>query len=381
MTDSIHPSSYEIGVSDGTAQDLILRISGQMNVSTAGSMIRELDLLMKQRSPASLTVDLEGVSYLDDFGVLVLCELKNRMTSCDGGFRLANANDRVKEFLALLKFDAIDERASIPRKQTPSMFVRLGDGVFRFTSDLRFMLTFTGSVCLALLRILLHPKSLRMDDTVDQMQRTGVDALPIVALISLLLGLIIAFMSSIQLKQFGADIYVASLVGLAMTRELGPIMTAIIVAGRSGSAYAAEIGTMKISEEIDALSTMGFDPTLFLAVPRVLASLVMVPLLTLFSDLFGMGGGLIVSVAMLDITTNTYVAQTLRTLTLFDVTWGLAKSAAFAVLIAWVSCLRGFQARGGPASVGQVTTSAVVSSIFLIILMNSIFSVIYSYWF
>jgi phospholipid/cholesterol/gamma-HCH transport system permease protein len=220
-----------------------------------------------------------------------------------------------------------------------------------------------------------------MDDTVEQMQRTGVDALPIVGLISLLLGLIIAFMSSIQLKQFGADIYVASLVGLAMTRELGPIMTAIIVAGRSGSAYAAEIGTMKISEEIDALATMGFDPTLFLAIPRVLASFVMVPFLTLFSMLFGMGGGLIVSVAMLDITTDTYVAQTFRTLTLFDVGWGLIKSAAFAILIAWVSCLRGFQAKGGPASVGRVTTSAVVSSIFLIILMNSLFSVIYSYWF
>jgi phospholipid/cholesterol/gamma-HCH transport system permease protein len=381
MTKTNHSSSYEVGISEDSAQGLNVRISGQMNASTAGSLLRELDLLMKRRAPASLTVDLERVSYLDDFGVLVLYELKSRMKSRDGGFHLANVNAREQKFLDLLKFDAVDERVSAPRKTGRNMFVRLGDGVFRFISEFRFMLTFTGSVCLAFLRIGLHPKSLRLDDSVDQMQRTGVDALPIVALISLLLGLIIAFMSSIQLKQFGADIYVASLVGLAMTRELGPIMTAIIVAGRSGSAYAAEIGTMKISEEIDALSTMGFDPTLFLAAPRVLASLVMVPFLTLFSMLFGMGGGLIVSVGMLDITTDTYVAQTLRTLTLLDVGWGLAKSAAFAILIAWVSCLRGFQAKGGPAGVGQVTTSAVVSSIFLIILMNSIFSVIDSYWF
>jgi phospholipid/cholesterol/gamma-HCH transport system permease protein len=194
------------------------------------------------------------------------------------------------------------------------------------------------------------------------------------------MGLIMAFMSSVQLRQFGANIYVASLVSLAMTRELGPIMTAIIVAGRSGSAYAAEIGTMKVSEEIDALYTMGFDPTRFLVVPKVLASIVVVPLLTLFSDVFAILGGLVVGVLTLDLTANAYMAQTLKTLSLFDVFLGFSKSVVFALLIAWVGCLRGFQVKGGAASVGQATTSAVVSGIFLIILFNSAFSVILRYW-
>ena len=189
-----------------------------------------------------------------------------------------------------------------------------------------------------------------------------------------------AFMSSVQLQQFGANIYVANLVSLSMTRELGPIMTAIIVAGRSGSAYAAEIGTMKVSEEVDALFTMGFDPTRFLVVPKIIAAVTVVPFLTLFSDVFAIFGGLIVGVTMLDLTVSSYVTQTIKSLDLFDVFWGFMKSGVFALLISWIGCLRGFQVRGGAEAVGRATTSAVVSSIFLIIVTDSIFSVILRYW-
>ena len=187
-------------------------------------------------------------------------------------------------------------------------------------------------------------------------------------------------MSSVQLQQFGANIYVASLVSLAMTRELGPIMTAIIVAGRSGSSFAAEIGTMKISEEVDALFTMGFDPVRFLVVPKMLAAVVMVPILILFSDIFAIVGGMLVGVFMLDLTASSYINQTIKTLRLFDVFWGVLKGALFAALVAGIGCLRGFQVRGGAASVGQATTSAVVTSLFFIILTDSLFSVILRYW-
>jgi phospholipid/cholesterol/gamma-HCH transport system permease protein len=212
------------------------------------------------------------------------------------------------------------------------------------------------------------------------MQKTGVNALPIVGLISFLLGLVIAFMSSLQLRQFGANVYVASLVGIAMVSELGPIMTAIVVAGRSGSAFAAEIGTMKISEEIDALLVLGFDPTVFLAVPRIVASVLVVPLLTLFADLFAIAGGLLVGVFVLDLTINTYMAKTLDSLTLFEIGWGLAKSVVFAVIVVLVGCFRGFQTRGGADAVGNAATSAVVSGIFLIILVDSVFAISRSYW-
>ncbi|MFP3928998.1 MAG: MlaE family ABC transporter permease, partial [Desulfobacteraceae bacterium] len=217
-------------------------------------------------------------------------------------------------------------------------------------------------------------------DALLTMQKTGVDALPIVGLISLLLGMILAFMSSVQLKQFGADIYVASLVSLAMVRELGPVMTAIIVAGRSGSAFAAEIGTMKVSEEVDALFTMGFDPTRFLVVPKMLAIAFMTPFLTLFADLFAIIGGLLVATTLLDLTINAYISETIRFLGVKDIIWTFIKSVSFAFLIAWIGCLRGFQVRGGADSVGRATTSAVVSSIFLIIVADSVFAVIRVYW-
>jgi phospholipid/cholesterol/gamma-HCH transport system permease protein len=212
------------------------------------------------------------------------------------------------------------------------------------------------------------------------MEKTGVNALPIVALISFLLGLVIAFMSSLQLAQFGANIYVASLVGIAMVSELGPIMTAIVVAGRSGSAYAAEIGTMKIAEEIDALTVMGFDPVLFLVVPRMLAALVVIPILTFFSDIFAILGGLLVGVTLLDLTANAYLSQTLKALSLFEVCWGASKSVVFALIISWIGCLKGFETRGGADAVGNAATSAVVTSIFLIILFDSAFAIIRSYF-
>jgi len=380
MDSSKGQESWGFETSDDRKGGLILRLTGRMDSANAGAMLRDLGPFIHTKAPISLIVDLSEVTYVDDFGVLVLIQLRHMMTAQSGSFSLIHVSDRVREILSLLHFDDLTEKIPLTRKQVPNIFIRLGDATLRHINDLRYLTSFTGSVFLALLYVCRHPRSLRKEDTVLAMQKTGVDALPIVGLISFLLGLIIAFMSSVQLRQFGADIYVASLVSLAMTRELGPIMTAIIVAGRSGSAFAAEIGTMRISEEIDALFTMGFDPTRFLAIPKVIASLVVVPLLTLFSDVFAILGGLVVGVLMLDLTANAYMAQTFVTLAPFDVFLGVLKSAVFAFLISWIGCFRGFRVQGGAAGVGEATTSAVVSSIFLIILTDSVFSIILRYW-
>ena len=375
---NLQSCSYEISNGDDGAKTL--HIQGRMDAATAAETIAGIKSILRPPLPAALIVDLEKVTYLDDFGALVLVELKNLLAGQKSQLHIKNADQRVKEILTILKYDAIGKPAEPPRKSSPNMLVRLGEAVFGQAADLNFIFSFIGSVCLSLIHACLHPRSLRFDDILFSMKKVGVDALPIVGLISFLLGLIMAFMSSVQLQQFGANIYVASLVSLAMVRELGPIMTAIIVAGRSGSAFAAEIGTMKISDEIDALFTMGFDPTRFLVVPKILASVITVPILTLFSDLFAIMGGLVVGVFMLDLTTNAYMTQTLKTLSLFDVFWGFLKAAVFALLIAGIGCLRGFQVRGGAAEVGQATTSAVVSSIFLIILADAVFAVILRYW-
>jgi phospholipid/cholesterol/gamma-HCH transport system permease protein len=370
-------SQYEI--SENPDGGTLLQIYGNMDATNAGSMIEELTALLKDYSLSSLTVDLAKVEYLDDFGTLVLAELKKMMANENGGFRIINSNRKIEELLSILHFDSLSGEILIEKKRSPGVFIRVGEATFQHISDLKYAISFIGSMILSLIHICRHPRSLRADDTILYMQKVGVDGLPIVALISFLMGLIMAFMSSVQLQQFGANVYVASLVGLAMTRELGPIMTAIIVAGRSGSAFAAEIGTMKISEEVDALFTMGFNPVSFLVIPKLLATVIMMPILTLFSDLFAIVGGLLVGISMLDLTANAYIAQTFKTLSLFDVLWGILKSGVFGVLITWVGCLRGFQVRGGAASVGQATTSAVVSSIFLIIVSDSVFSVILRY--
>lgn len=359
--------------------DAVVRFEGAMDSSSAPGMIAALPGRLSSPASLSLVADLENVTYLDDFGALVLLELRRLARERGGSFRIAGATEKVKEMLLLIDFDSLDKQTGITRKKDP-VFVRLGDAAIRIYSEFKQMISFLGSVFISLMYVASHPRSLRTEDTVLCMQRTGVDALPIVGLISFLLGLIMAFMSSVQLQQFGANIYVASLVSLAMTRELGPIMTAIIVAGRSGSAFAAEIGSMQVSEEVDALVTMGFDPVRFLVVPKILAAVLMVPLLTLFSNLFAIAGGLIVGVLMLDLTGGAYIAQTIRTLTLFDVFWGVGKSCIFAFLIAWIGCHRGFRVRGGAASVGQATTSAVVGSIFMIIVTDSLFAVILRYW-
>ena len=380
MSNSEDLQSCRYKVSHGDDGALTLHLQGRMDAATAAGTIAGIKSILQPPLPSALTVDLEKVSYLDDFGALVLVELKNLMAGQKSRLYLKNADQRIKEILSILKYDASGEPDTLTRKPPPNMFMRLGEGILDQVADLNFIFTFIGSVCLALIHVCLHPRSLRTDDTFASMKKVGVDALPVVGLISFLLGLIMAFMSSVQLQQFGANIYVASLVSLSMVRELGPIMTAIIVAGRSGSAFAAEIGTMKISDEVDALFTMGFDPTRFLVVPKIVASVITVPILTLFSDLFAILGGLVVGVFMLDLTINAYMAQTLKTLTVFDVFWGFLKAAVFALLIAGIGCLRGFQVRGGAAEVGQATTSAVVSSIFLIIMTDAVFAVILRYW-
>ncbi len=372
------PSDFHVDrLEDGS---VVLAIQGRMDAPRAGDMIRGVKALLKEGAPASLTVDLGQVSYLDDFGSLVLLELRDAMGEARGGFYLKNASETVQKVLAIFNFDHAKRDVALPRKARPNVLERLGDATLHHLADFRYLVSFIGSLCLALFHMIRHPGSLRREDTLLTMQKTGFDALPIVGMISLLLGMILAFMSSVQLKQFGADIYVASLVSVAMVRELGPVMTAIIVAGRSGSSFAAEIGTMKVSEEVDALFTMGFDPTRFLVMPKIVASVVMVPLLTMFADVFSIVGGMLVGVFMLDLTPNAYLAETVRFLALRDIVWSFFKSGVFGLLIAWIGCLRGFQVRGGADSVGQATTSAVVSSLFLIILADSIFAVIRVYW-
>ena len=358
--------------------EVSLTIGGVLDLSTTPGLLDRLDGIPRPL-PARIRADLGGIDRMDDCGALVIVRL--RRMAAEGGSRLdlTGMPEHVRELLDFLRLDEAPA-AGPTRRRKPDFLTRFGIKTMHVAEQAASHVSFVGEVSVTLASLLRHPGRLRLGDTIMYMQRVGVDALPIVGLISFLLGLIMAFMSAVQLQQFGANIYVASLVALSMVRELGPIMTAIIVAGRSGSAFAAEIGTMKVSEEVDALVTMGFKPALFLVAPKVIASVLVVPLLAMYSNMFAIAGGLLIGVTTLDLTVNGYMTQTMNTLSIFDINWGLFKSAIFAALIATVGCFKGYQVRGGAASVGQATTSAVVTGIFLVILVDSLLAVILRYW-
>lgn len=374
------PFAVEI-VEDAAARGVGIRFRGPLDVSSAGGLLRRLRPQLRRRHrPDALRIDLSGVTRFDDFGAAVLMEMLDAWQVDGRAVRVHDPAGIGTAVLSRVGWPGWTPGPAGRQRRRRRLVLRLGEGTIRQMVNLKFLVSFVGSVFMAFAMVVRHPGRLRRGDTLDCMEKTGVNAVPIVGLISFLLGLVIAFMSSLQLRQFGASIYVASLVSIAMVSELGPIMTAIVVSGRSGSAYAAEIGTMKINEEIDALVTMGFDPALFLAVPRIIAAVIVVPLLTLFADLFAIAGGLVVGVFVLDLTVSSYMTQTIKILTLFEVVWGLSKSVVFAFLVSWIACLRGFQTRGGADAVGNAATSAVVSGIFLVILFDSAFAIVRSQW-
>lgn len=226
----------------------------------------------------------------------------------------------------------------------------------------------------------LKGRPIRFRASIHEMVKTGYNSVPIVSVISFFIGIILAFQAAYQLKRVGALIYVANLVGVSITRELGPIITAIIVSGRSGSAFAAEIGSMKAAEEVDALVSMGINPVRFIVVPKLIALMVMMPALTILSDFIGIIGGFVLSVTILEIHPYNYFHQTVNALLIKDVITGLTKSLAFGIVITVVGAYQGFKVKGGAEEVGMRTTAAVVASIFLVIVFDLFFTTLFYYF-
>lgn len=370
------PESYALEVrSLGNRAEVAVR--GRVDIAGAQRLLRDLERQIPA-SAESVALDLAGVDYFDSGGGAVLIGLRQALENRGARLELRATTAAIDGLLRLI--DESQLHAAPPQRSAPESAVeRLGRATLKFLHDGRELVVFTGEVMLGLRTAFANPMQLRWRETWHYMQRAGVDGLPIVSLISFLMGVITAFQAAIQLTQFGADIYIANLVGLSIVRELGPLMTAIIAAGRSGAAFAAEIGTMKVSEEVDAMETMGLDRTRFLVTPKVLALLLMLPCLTLYADLVGILGGLTVATGWLALPPQVYIQQLRRVLVPWDIISGLIKTLAFALLIAGVGCLRGLQAKTGAESVGRITTSAIVAGIFLIIVADAIFTVLFHY--
>lgn len=276
----------------------------------------------------------------------------------------------------------LDLASAVPKKETykksedVSFITALGKEVLDFWNASGEMLAFIGEATIAFLRLLVGKARFRLSDLFVVIEECSAQALPIVSLISVLVGLILAFVGAVQLQMFGAQIYVANLVGLAMAREMGAIMTGVIMAGRTGAAFAAQLGTMQVNEEIDALKTLGIAPMEFLVLPRMLALVLMMPLLCIYANFMGILGGILVAVGMLDIPLAQYLEQTRSAVTLMDFSIGVFKGAVFGVLVALSGCLRGMQCGRSSAAVGVAATSAVVTAIVCIITSDALMTVI-----
>jgi phospholipid/cholesterol/gamma-HCH transport system permease protein len=260
--------------------------------------------------------------------------------------------------------------------QAPSLLQALGEHALQARAGARSMFAFFGENAIALGHLLRGRAQFRWPDALLAMQECGPQGLGIVAMINFLVGLILAFVGAIELKRFGASIYVADLVGIATVREMGCIMTGIIVCGRTGASFAAQLGTMKVNEEISALETFGISPIEFLVLPRMVALILVMPFLCAFADFISIAGGFIVSTGMLDITPTVYLARTIHAIQLKSFLLGIGKGSFFGFLIAYAGCLRGMQSGASAAAVGEATTRAVVTGITAIIASDGIFAVI-----
>jgi len=355
-----------------TGDCLRIELCGRWKITEPRPSFEEL---IGAQLPERIELTMDAVESWDAALVLFVVE----------AMRWARAHGMVAGFSALhVSVRAMAEQlvlAEASRKApapAPGLVTQVGLASLDVWRKTREIATFVGECVLAAGRLVRQPHRFRWNDCLSEMQKCGAMALPIVSLISLLVGLIMAYQAAVQLRQFGADIYVADLVGLAVVREMGPMMAAIIMAGRTGAAFAATLGNMKAGEEIDALETLGIAPVDFLVMPRLVALGVMMPLLALYANLLGILGGMFVAKSVLEIPPAAYWVETQSIVDLSDISTGLIKAAVFGVLIGLSGCLRGLQADRSAAGVGQAATSAVVTAILLIIVADALFAVVFN---
>lgn len=353
-----------------------MRLAGPWVMRGAPPSSSPVESELAARAPRRVIFDASGLGEWDSAVLTFLTRISTLCRERQVPTDRAGLPQGIQRLLALA--EAVPERGGARHdEEDESLLERIGEATLTTRDSLLEMLAFLGEVTVAFGKLLRWRARYRTADLLLYIQQAGAEALPIVTLISFLVGLILAFVGAIQLQQFGASIYVADLVGIAMVREMGAMMTAIVMAGRTGASYAAQLGSMKVTQEIDALKTMGISPLEFLVLPRMLALALMMPLLCLYSDLMGIVGGAAVGVGMLDIGTRTYFEETFSAIDLGDLAGGIFKASVYGVLIALSGCLRGMQTGNSSSAVGESTTAAVVTSIVFIITACGLFAVVF----
>ncbi|MEI8348996.1 MAG: ABC transporter permease [Candidatus Omnitrophota bacterium] len=364
-------SSEKIIFDYSTPKTLHLKLQGDWRITSGLPAVTRITSELKVRKDISqITFDMLQMQEWDSGFVSFLlqlfreCEHKNIHIAREG---LSQGAQKLLT-LALV----VHEKNLSRQKTREPFFGRVTDRVTKTEENIRFLLHFLGEIAVSFGRLLVGKAYFRWDEFVYIVQRCGIDALPLVSLISMLVGMILAFIGAIQLKLFGVQIFIADIVGIAAVRVMGAVMTGILMSGRTGASFAAELGIMQVNEEIDALKTLGVSPIDFLVLPRILALVVMMPLLTLYADLMGIVGGFVVSTGMLGLNPVEYLTHTHDAIKISYLWVGLVHSFVFGIIIAITGCLRGIKCERNAAAVGEATTSAVVSGITAIVIATAI---------
>jgi len=349
---------------------------GRLTFAEGSPLWHELRAALRRyKKRERIDLDLGHVAFLDGGAMALLAHFRCEVYRRGGRAEFVNASDEVQEIVRLYRGDQPVGRPK--RRRAPSTLTQIGGATMEIAAEVQRMLAFLGELMVEAVGVVREPKSGNFRDLPPTLERTGADAVPIVLLINFLVGLVMAFQASVQLKRFGANILVADLIGISVTRELGPLMTAIVVCGRSGAAFAAELGSMRVNEEVDALRTMGLGPMRYLVVPRLLALMIVLPLLSLLADVMGLLGGLVVAITNLELTAVAYFNELEKAVQGWDILSGLFKAVLFGAAIALIACQQGLATEGGAEGVGRRTTAAVVSTLFALILIDALFTVVF----
>jgi phospholipid/cholesterol/gamma-HCH transport system permease protein len=355
---------------------LILRIAGAWRLQAELPPPKVVEEALSRSQPRQVVFDASSLGEWDSGLLAFLVDVTELCRRHKIEVEREGLPSGVQRLLALA--EAVPERKGARQAEAnPSLLERIGKATLEAREPAKEALAFLGEATTAVVRGLRGRARFRKSDLLLLIQQAGAQALGIITLISFLVGTILAFVGAVQLRQFGAEIYVADLVGIAMAREMGAMMTGIVMAGRTGAAFAAQLGTMKVTQEIDALTTMGISPLEFLVLPRMIALSLMMPLLCLYADFLGIVGGSAVGVGMLGLKPLVYFNETTRAVSLSDLAGGVFKSAVYGVLVAISGCLRGMQCGNSSSAVGDAATSAVVTGIVLIIATCGTFAVIF----
>lgn len=347
------------------------------NISHANSQLNDVFEIVNNKS--GVIFDISSVKYFDSAGIILLLAYVEKFKEITHDVEIIGANNKQERMLMMFKENVEHRDVQLTDKHYIfNLFESIGKATISSIKDIIQFLSFIGESFTSLCHYLIHPSSIRFKAIIKNIDEAGVRALPIIALTSFLIGVVLAYQSAVQLEKFGANIFIVDLISISVTRELAPLITAIVVAGRSGSSYTAQIGAMKITEEIDAMKTMSFNPIRFLVLPRMIALMIAMPLLIFFADIIGIFGGMFISEIHLSLSYSEFINRLQTALNVKHFWIGILKGPFFAWLIAAIACYRGFQVSRKTESIGRYTTISVVNAIFLVIACDAIFSIIFT---